>query len=269
VTIALDRIQAAALVLLLAAPVPAVARGMPHWERNVVPEEYGRVTLDASSTRAGIPPVTFDHWRHRTLFTCRLCHVDVGFGMVAGATQVSAATNRGGYHCGACHDGKTRHAGKVVFRSCSASTNLDESPACRRCHRRPDPAQRKRDHAEFTKDLPRTRFGEVDWELAQERLKLVDFLEGVSVQRPPLKMDKEVAIETSGTWMSDAIFSHRKHATWNGCEVCHPEIFPRTTGGAARYTMAEMRKGRHCGACHDKVAFPLADCRLCHVRPSR
>ena len=25
--------------------------------------------------------------------------------------------------------------------------------------------------------------------------------------------------------MSEIIFSHKKHTVWNGCELCHPEIF--------------------------------------------
>ena len=39
------------------------------------PELRGRVVLGEVSTRAGVLPVAFDHWRHRALYTCRLCHV--------------------------------------------------------------------------------------------------------------------------------------------------------------------------------------------------
>ena len=42
---------------------------------------HGRVVLDNFSTDTGMPAVVFDHWRHRVLFTCRVCHVDVGFAM--------------------------------------------------------------------------------------------------------------------------------------------------------------------------------------------
>jgi len=32
--------------------------------------------------------VVFDHWLHRAKFTCRLCHVDIGFAMKAEATDI-------------------------------------------------------------------------------------------------------------------------------------------------------------------------------------
>ncbi len=44
------------------------------------PDEYGRVIIKQSSApRAGFAPVVFDHWVHRSKFTCRLCHTDIGF----------------------------------------------------------------------------------------------------------------------------------------------------------------------------------------------
>lgn len=69
------------------------------------PAEYGKVILDSHAT-AGPGAVVFDHWLHRSMFTCRVCHVDIGFAMETKATGVSASTNREGFHCGACHDGK-------------------------------------------------------------------------------------------------------------------------------------------------------------------
>jgi c(7)-type cytochrome triheme protein len=62
--------------------------------------------------------------------------------------------------------------------------------------------------------------------------------------------------------MTDVLFSHRKHAVWNGCEVCHPEIF---APGAQRYTMLEISAGEACGVCHGKVAFSLRECERCHL----
>jgi c(7)-type cytochrome triheme protein len=82
-------------------------------------------------------------------------------------------------------------------------------------------------------------------------------------------MDKEVALAAKAAWMTDVLFSHRKHAVWNGCEVCHPEIFPSTQRGEVHYSMFQITSGEYCGVCHDKVAFPLADCERCHLKPVR
>ena len=74
-------------------------------QRPPEPSEYGKVILDNYSS-AGPGPVVFDHWLHRSMFTCRVCHVDVGFAMEAKATGINASSNREGFYCGACHDGK-------------------------------------------------------------------------------------------------------------------------------------------------------------------
>jgi len=260
-----DPVRPIAALLLLAGAM--AARGM-----EVVPaHRYGLVQLGSRAAGARIPPVSFDHWSHRARFTCRLCHVDVGFAMSAGQTGISAETNRSGYHCGACHNGKTAVAGRVIFPSCSAGLDVDESPSCRRCHATRDPDRRRKEYEAFAEKLPRKgRSGAVDWEEAESKglIRPADHVEGVSIRRAPLKMDKEIAIESSG-WMTDVIFSHRKHSAWNGCEVCHPEIYPSTKSGTKKTTMLEISSGRSCGTCHISVAFPLADCERCHVKPVR
>jgi c(7)-type cytochrome triheme protein len=235
------------------------------------PHTYGRVVLDNFSRRAGVLPVGFDHWRHRARFTCRLCHVDIGFAMSAGETKTSASTNQRGFHCGACHNGKTSLLGKTVFPSCDASQKVEQSATCRRCHARADPAKLQADYDAFAKGMPQDRFGNVDWEKAESSwlVKPVDFVAGVSSPRTPLKMNKEISIESRGTWMTDVTFSHKKHAVWIGCEVCHPEIFPSTKNGPVKYSMLQITNGESCGVCHQKVAFHLADCEKCHVNPVR
>jgi c(7)-type cytochrome triheme protein len=253
------------VALLLLAP------GIPGAWEVVPPQKYGLVELGNLSAGARIPPVSFDHWRHRARFTCRLCHVDVGFAMSAGQTGISASTNRSGYHCGACHNGKTLIGGKTVFASCSTSKDVDESPDCRRCHQRRDPAKLEKDYLALAEKLPRKGQGNgVDWEAAEAKglLRPIDHVEGVSIRRAPLKMDKEISIESSG-WMANVLFSHRKHSVWNGCEVCHPEIYPSTKSGTKKTTMIQISSGESCGVCHTKVAFPLGECERCHVKPVR
>src|SRR5512139_3803182 len=70
------------------------------------PDAYGRVVISNYSQKAGLAPVVFDHWVHRTQYTCRLCHIDIGFAMKANLTEIRAADNSKGVYCGVCHNGK-------------------------------------------------------------------------------------------------------------------------------------------------------------------
>src|SRR6185369_15850938 len=140
------------------------------------PADFGKVVLDSYSSKAGLGPVTFDHWLHRSKFTCRVCHVDVGFAMKAKASGIQARTNREGFHCGACHDGKKKYDGAVIFASCTEATPGKE---CSRCHSSQKEA-RKYDFATFTAKFPKNGTA-IDWEEAEAEgwIKPVDFIEGL------------------------------------------------------------------------------------------
>ncbi len=76
-------------------------------------------------------------------------------------------------------------------------------------------------------------------------------------------MDITFAAKNGGT----IVFSHEKHLTSrainDNCNLCHEKIY--RTKGKRPVTMAEMEKGRSCGACHGRIAFPLAACGRCHT----
>ena len=58
-------------------------------------------------------------------------------------------------------------------------------------------------------------------------------------------------------------FSHTRHLKNTQCDACHSRIF--AAGPNRTFTMAEMEKGKSCGACHNgKEAFAVADCGKCH-----
>ncbi len=257
------RLAAAAALLAWAAPASAAKPVLPPFPP---PYRYGTVVLDGFSSRAGMKPVLFEHWRHRLLYTCRLCHVDVGFAMQAGATQISADTNRSRLHCGACHDGRARDGGKPLFAACAPADAGPGAPACARCHgREPDPEA----YEAFARSLPQEPSGLVDWELAERTAftKPADFVEGISLRPDRLGIDRDFSLSVGGTWLGQVAFSHRKHAAWSGCEGCHPEIFPSTSRGAREFRMKEVAAGDFCGACHGRVAFPIASCLRCHQTP--
>lgn len=62
-----------------------------------------------------------------------------------------------------------------------------------------------------------------------------------------------------------AYFPHWVHRLRYRCYACHDDLFAMTRG--PNPTMAEMARGKSCGACHNgKVAFAADTCQRCHVQ---
>jgi len=248
-----------ALLLVLAQGVPAQGQGKK--KRRPLPQEFGNVVMNNHSEKNGVAPAVFSHWLHRSRYTCRLCHVDIGFAMQANGTQMREMDNVRGSYCGACHNGK------IAF-----PVNPASGPkTCDRCHSEGKSVVPQHPFAMLTGDLPRGRFGNnVDWELAeiQGKIKLVDTLPEISVKRRPLDIPRDYQIEAKTEGLPEIIFSHKKHAVWNGCELCHPDIYG-VKAGSTKYAMEDVFAGRFCGACHGSVAFPATDCQRCHVKPAQ
>jgi c(7)-type cytochrome triheme protein len=233
------------------------------------PQNFGRVILKNYSQQAGFAPVIFDHWLHRALFTCRLCHMDVGFAMEAGETKITASLNMQGVYCGACHDSKMTFGGKKNFAACAEKYNEEEAKRCGRCHSLGKQEGREITFGAFTEKLPVGLGKNIDWERAEEKgiIKPIDFLKGLSVQRDALKAQDDFSIASQADWASEVIFSHKKHAIWLGCALCHPDIYASTKAGTIKYSMFQIFEGKSCGVCHDKVAFSLFFCQKCHKNP--
>ena len=64
-------------------------------KRTPKPSEYGNVVIDNHAARDDSDPILFPHWLHRAKYTCRLCHVDLGFSMIAGETGIADEDNPG------------------------------------------------------------------------------------------------------------------------------------------------------------------------------
>ncbi len=114
--------------------------------------------------------------------------------------------------------------------------------------------------------LPKDKFGLVDWakSVRENRIAPKFSLDPNDDEMPPLKMD--VLILAKGDFVDDVIYPHEMHTFWLKCEVCHPNIFiPQR--GANNMSMVGIVNGQWCGRCHNKIAFPLADCKRCHVSP--
>ncbi len=256
------------LLIVIGAGIALAQTGVK--KRRPLPYEYGRVILNNYSEKAGFAPVVFDHWLHRAKFTCRLCHVDIAFAMKAGATGINATDIINGYYCGACHNGKTTFDGVKVFEACSKKPTPGVENQCDRCHSFGKDVKRMYEFGPFTEKFPRERFGNgINWEKAEEDglIKVVDYLEGVSIKKKSLVVQKDFTLTPKQAGMPDIIFSHKKHIVWSGCELCHPEIFIGVKKGKTVYSMPEIFEGKYCGVCHGKVAFPNMDCPRCHSKP--
>ena len=171
----------ALLALLVAVSTLAQATGVK--KRRPLPHEFGNVVMNNLSEKNDVKPVVFNHWLHRSRFTCRLCHVDIGFAMQANGTTVHEADNQQGFYCGACHNGR------IAFGSREKSANGGETKQCDRCHSYGVEAPHATDFAAFTAGYPKGRFGnKVDWEAAEamHRITLIDTLPEVSVTVSPV-----------------------------------------------------------------------------------
>jgi len=240
----------------------ALAQTVGVKKKRARPYEYGNVVMDAMAKKAAVAPVVFEHWLHRSRYTCRLCHIDIGFAMQANDTMISCDDIEAGFYCGSCHNGEE------AFARSGNGRGGDKSANCVRCHAEGDETRRRDAFYELAHTLPRERFGNgIDWEKAEEDglIRLKDFLPGISIRKQKLKDPEDLEIRVKESGMPDIIFSHDKHAAWSGCELCHPDIFGVKTGQTV-YTMQEIFDGRFCGACHGSVAFPNIDCQRCHTK---
>ena len=248
-------------------------------KKKVLEQDYGNIVINVNSLKAGVNPVLFEHWTHRKVFTCRVCHVDIGFAMKANEGGIRAADNMKGYYCGACHNGKSSfNGGEKLFAACSDTFTKDDQKRCLRCHSldksgRDTEARRElREKAfrDFAGQMPKERGGNgINWEQAENAglIHLIDYIEWLSTKRSSMPTQKDFTIGAKSEGVPEIIFSHKKHTVWNGCEVCHPDIFVGVKKGAEKYSMIDLFAGKYCGACHGTVAFPQNDCSRCHTKP--
>lgn len=250
------------LLILGAYTVSVYAEATGERKKLPKPHEYGNVIMNNFSTLKEMPPVVFMHWVHRSKFTCRLCHVDMAIMMKVGETKISCNDIKNGMYCGICHNGT------IAFARVEKGPKGTEIKKCDFCHSLGMEVTFKNNFYAFKKTVPSERFGNgIDWQKAEETgaIKIKDFMEGISIKRKKIATQKDVDIVPKEKGMPEILFSHKKHSDWNGCEVCHPDIFG-VKAKSSKYTMEEIFNGKYCGMCHDKVAFPNLDCQRCHTK---
>ncbi len=249
-----------------------------------------------------VEAVVFPHWFHRMRFRCKVCHEDT-FKSDKGTNKIDMDSISAGESCGVCHDGiiagdaleceschfypfeqiqQTRQQvaqepqdpAEILFAGRSGKI------AGRGDRRHPVGSAFKwgagwKPRALALTGLPRDRFGLVDWvALTREGMVLPkgSLDPGDPLYESPVRYEfdeegdediEDILIPVKSETISAVVFPHTLHAWWLNCKSCHPRRFTRTAGDTPM-TMKEMAKGRYCGECHGKVAFPLEDCAKCH-----
>ena len=66
--------------------------------------------------------------------------------------------------------------------------------------------------------------------------------------------------------VAPVIFPHWFHRIRYRCKVCHSELGFEMRAGANQVLMADIVRGKFCGACHNgDIAWSTENCRLCHA----
>ena len=212
-------------------------------------DEYGDIIIKRTTAEGDQLPVIFQHWLHRTKFTCRVCHGELDFQMKANATEITERANRQGKFCGACHNGK------IAFR---------HNGNCEKCHTGGSRTVGNKFKDFLMKNaLPMTLYGNgVNWAagLSSGAIKPQSHIKKKSQD---MKFDKELLLEAEMSIIPPAIFPHKDHVAILDCDNCHPEPFNIKKKGT-HFSMEQILKGEYCGACHLSVAFPMDECKRCH-----
>jgi c(7)-type cytochrome triheme protein len=249
------------LVLLVSADGTAMDRSELAKVLNIMPPngpfwKYGNVVMRARSRKAGLAPVVFSHWSHRSRYTCRVCHQELGFSMRKGDTGITRPQYLAGKFCGACHNGT------IAF------TVKDGPQAqCKKCHM-DTTKDLEQKFSDFANSLPMAPFGNgIDWSAALKdgAVKPANTFDSSFVAIPfPEKLRQPIKLGTASP-RSDVSFSHEDHFAELDCSSCHPDIFNIKKKTTADFSMDSNIFGNFCGACHMQVAFPMNDCRRCHL----
>ncbi|MCC6502214.1 MAG: hypothetical protein IT362_03630 [Deltaproteobacteria bacterium] len=248
---------AAAFAAGLLLSTGAIAGSGVTWETDLRraknPDTYGNVVMDrATRDSKEVKPVVFAHWTHRSKYSCKACHTDLGFSFKGRTTEIKQSDITAGKFCGSCHDGKT-------------SFGVNE---CDKCHSYGTP--RANGIAEKLKDLPKDAFGnKVDWAKAVKdgKIKPAANHDGTG-ELKAVEQDIIIPVTKFTPHPPDVMFPHTAHTVQLDCTSCHESIFKQKKGGNPEMNMMKIISGQYCGTCHAKVSFPIDDCFRCHSQPA-
>jgi len=145
----------------------------------------------------------------------------------------------------------TEGAGKVVFSHkvhLKKTTKNSANVSCKSCH--------------TTRNGPTTHFTMADMEKGKSCGQCHTGKKAFSLSKyTGCHKVKEITYQVEQT--GPVLFSHASHLKKMQCNACHTKLY--ATGSNKKVSMAEMEKGKSCGACHNaKEAFAISECGRCH-----
>jgi c(7)-type cytochrome triheme protein len=221
------------------------------YSHEMPPEKYGNVHLSRRTISSGKKEVLFTHWTHRMLYSCRVCHFELGFPMEVNEVDITMDLNRSGKFCGFCHDGKE------VF----GTTDND----CPKCHRGNEDFDYG-DKVDRLSWLPEDPYGNrIDWSDAQENgdIDPILYLEKENYWLLDMGSPEEIEMVSENENVPPVIFPHARHSLWLHCLNCHSG---NVTNGAGKVKFPDQSQYRRqfCEGCHSRIAFPMDNCARCH-----
>ncbi len=145
----------------------------------------------------------------------------------------------------------TKHAGKVVFSHTDHISKKGLANNCRACH-------------DVLFDLKKKKhFSMAEMKKGKSCGACHDGKKVFSIEEcARCHQTRDITYKIKAT--GPTVFSHNVHlAASADCGVCHPALF--AAGPNKHYSMKDMKKGKSCGACHNrKKAFGLDACVTCH-----
>ncbi|MEN8801530.1 MAG: c(7)-type cytochrome triheme domain-containing protein [Thiogranum sp.] len=115
--------------------------------------------------------------------------------------------------------------------------------------------------ADALQRFPTDRQGNIDWVQALDQGLIAPraSVSGAGV----MKRRSDEIIMRNTREMPWVMFPHKQHTEWLDCSNCHPRPF-QEKAGTNQVTMDTIMRGKHCGMCHDRVAFSIFVCERCH-----
>lgn len=223
-----------------------------------------------------VPEKTVTREEATASIPCFKCHDFQKFSSKKKAIGFSHLVHKdAGYHCNQCHESKPHRYIKTSTALCNDCHNLKTfiykdsgfearfnhelhaKAGCKECH--PALFQMKKGSAKMTMEPMyqgkqcgschngKAAFASTECSKCHSEMKAIE-------------KDFVYKVEAVG----NAVFSHKFHTNVFTCKDCHPKVFAMKKS-EGKMPMAEMEKGKHCGACHNgNKASNLSDCTKCH-----
>jgi c(7)-type cytochrome triheme protein len=211
--------------------------------------------------------VNFSHYNHLDAVgqDCPTCHNSIFNIDRKKNSSFSMADMEKGKSCGACHNGNRAfsvsgdcascHAGEIEIAGVTFQHSIHvDMYGCDDCHS---------DIFEPTTKNAPVSMSQMENGKSCGACHNGDDAFSVTSDCGTCHSTREITFKTAGA--GNILFSHDLHTEMVSCADCHSRIY-KSGDNSQPITMAQMEKGRSCGACHNGgIAFAVSeDCSSCH-----